>query len=132
MPGGLHPYAHADSFFLQLAVELLSLPTAVCQPPLSALSSFRIDPCDLLYARVIIATYNQHVRPHSPEPLVLALPSVLRSDEADDFMKSQLPLAAEPVRGLHQRDQAGGSNRTDARNLAQRFHRCKTITNVFQ
>src|SRR5205807_9629365 len=30
VPGGLHPYAHADSFFLQLAVELLSLPTAVC------------------------------------------------------------------------------------------------------
>src|ERR1022692_4113217 len=33
----------------------------------------------------------------------------------------QLPLAAEPVRGLHQRDQAGGSNRTDAGNLAQQF-----------
>jgi hypothetical protein len=34
-----------------------------------------------------------------------------------------LPLAAEPVRGLHQRDQAGGSNRTDAGNLAQQFRR---------
>src|ERR1039458_2621691 len=33
----------------------------------------------------------------------------------------QLPLAAEPVRGLHQRDQAGGPNRTDAGNLAQQF-----------
>src|SRR6266700_6541718 len=33
----------------------------------------------------------------------------------------ELPLAAEPVRGLHQRDQAGGSNRTDAGNLAQQF-----------
>src|ERR1700686_3394096 len=31
----------------------------------------------------------------------------------------ELPLAAEPLRGLHQRDQAGGSNRTDAGNLAQ-------------
>src|SRR2546427_9375638 len=31
----------------------------------------------------------------------------------------QLPLASEPVRGLDQRDQAGGSNRTDAGNLAQ-------------
>src|SRR5437879_12284301 len=46
VPGGLHPYAHADSFFLQLAVELLSLPTAVCSPPLSALSSFSINPCN--------------------------------------------------------------------------------------
>src|SRR5260370_37898506 len=35
----------------------------------------------------------------------------------------ELPLAAEPVRGLHQRDQAGGSNRTDAGNLAQQFRR---------
>src|SRR6266478_2576822 len=33
----------------------------------------------------------------------------------------ELPLAAEPVRGLHQRDQAGGANRTDAGNLAQQF-----------
>jgi hypothetical protein len=32
-----------------------------------------------------------------------------------------LPLAAKPVRGLHQPDQAGGSNRTDAGNLTQQF-----------
>ena len=35
----------------------------------------------------------------------------------------ELPLAAKPVRGLHQRDQAGGSNRTDAGDLAQQFRR---------
>src|SRR6266699_6832345 len=35
----------------------------------------------------------------------------------------QLPLAAEPMRGLDERDQAGGPNRTDAGNLAQQF-RC--------
>src|SRR5258708_14420660 len=35
----------------------------------------------------------------------------------------QLTLAAKPVRSLHQRDQAGGSNRTDAGNLAQQFRR---------
>src|ERR1700737_193514 len=33
----------------------------------------------------------------------------------------ELSLAAEPVRGLHQRDQTGGANRTDAGNLAQQF-----------
>src|SRR3984893_4431096 len=33
----------------------------------------------------------------------------------------ELPLAAKPVRGLHQPDQTGGSNRTDAGNLAQQF-----------
>ena len=33
----------------------------------------------------------------------------------------ELPLAAEAVRRLHQCKQAGGPNRTDARNLAQQF-----------
>ena len=33
----------------------------------------------------------------------------------------QLPLAAKPVRSLHQRNQSRGSNRTDAGNLAQQF-----------
>jgi hypothetical protein len=33
----------------------------------------------------------------------------------------QLALAPEPVRGLHQRQQAGGPNWTDARNLPQQF-----------
>ena len=37
----------------------------------------------------------------------------------------QLSLASEPVRGLHQRDQVGCSNRTDAGNLAQQL-RCLT------
>jgi len=35
----------------------------------------------------------------------------------------QLPLAAKPVRGLHQRNQTGRSHRTDAGYLAQQF-RC--------
>src|ERR1039457_6233741 len=35
----------------------------------------------------------------------------------------QLPLAAEPVRGLHQCDQAGGPNRTDAGNLDRKSTR---------
>src|SRR5207245_7746543 len=40
---------------------------------------------------------------------------------AEATVGPELPLAAEPVRGLHQCDQAGGSNRTDAGNLAQQF-----------
>src|SRR5208283_40315 len=69
VPRGLHPHPHADSLFLQLAIELFGLPTAVCQPPPFALSSFRIHPGDLLHARVIIAAYNQHVRPPSSRAL---------------------------------------------------------------
>src|SRR2546430_2466143 len=34
----------------------------------------------------------------------------------------ELPLAAEPLRGLHQCHQASGSNRADAGDLAQEFH----------
>src|ERR1700693_3094691 len=48
--------------------------------------------------------------------------SVLRTVvglNAQPTIGPQLPLAAEPVRGLHQRDQAGGSNRTDAGNLTE-------------
>jgi hypothetical protein len=33
----------------------------------------------------------------------------------------ELPLATEPVRGLHQCNQAGGANRADAGDLAQQF-----------
>ena len=33
----------------------------------------------------------------------------------------ELPFATEAMRRLHQRDQAGGSDRTDAGNLAQQF-----------
>ena len=50
--------------------------------------------------------------------------SVLRTVvglNAQPTIGPELPLAAEPVRGLHQRDQAGGSNRTDAGNLTQQF-----------
>src|SRR6202790_4275783 len=35
----------------------------------------------------------------------------------------ELPLAAEPVRGLHQRNQSRCPNRTDAENPAQQFRR---------
>jgi len=37
---------------------------------------------------------------------------------AQATVSPQLSLATEPVRGLYQRDQTGGSYRTDARNLA--------------
>jgi hypothetical protein len=41
---------------------------------------------------------------------------------AQATISPQLPFATEPVRGLHQCQQAGGTNRTDAGNLAQQFH----------
>src|SRR6266581_8879530 len=50
--------------------------------------------------------------------------SVLRTVvrlHAQPTIGPQLPLAAEPVRGLHQRNQSRRPNRTDAGNLAQQF-----------
>src|SRR5712664_3831659 len=61
MPGGLHPHAHADSSLLQFSVELLGFTIAVIQLPFSALPSFLIHKSDLLKARMIIHTYNDHV-----------------------------------------------------------------------
>src|ERR1700758_2049815 len=40
---------------------------------------------------------------------------------AQSTVGPQLSLATEPVRGLHQRNQAGCPNRTDAGNLTQQF-----------
>ena len=40
---------------------------------------------------------------------------------AQSTIGPELSLATKPVRSLHQREQAGGPNRTDAGNLAQQF-----------
>jgi len=56
-----------------------------------------------------------HLSGHVP-----VLRTVARLDR-QSAVGPQLPLGAEPVRGLHQRDQQSGSNRTDRRNLAQYF-----------
>jgi hypothetical protein len=62
---GFHPYPHTLLF--ALAIELLGF-FAVRQPLFSALPSFRVDKSNLLEARMIITTYNQHVRLLSSEP----------------------------------------------------------------
>jgi len=52
--------------------------------------------------------------------------SVLRTVvglNAQPAVGPELPLAAEPVRGLHQRNQSRRPNRTDAGNLTQQFRR---------
>ena len=42
-------------------------------------SGFRIHECNLLEARMIVATYNQHVRLLSPSPLVVSASKVYSS-----------------------------------------------------
>ena len=70
------PFPHAP-FVLERAVKLLRL-FAVSQSPFPALACFCIHKCNLLKARMIVTTYNQHVRLLSSEPLVgLRLQSLL-------------------------------------------------------
>jgi len=67
MPTGFHPNPHFFSAHLELAVELLRF-LAVPQFPLVPFTTVRIDKRNLLEARVIVTTYNDHVRLLSPEP----------------------------------------------------------------
>src|SRR5437016_6304644 len=59
MPTGFHPNPHFFSAHLELAVELLRF-LAVPQFPLVPFTTVRIDKRNLLEARVIVTTYNDH------------------------------------------------------------------------
>jgi hypothetical protein len=61
MPTGFHPHAHLHSLGRQIAVELLRF-LAVLQSLLLQFSRVRIHKRNLLEARMVIATYNPHVR----------------------------------------------------------------------
>src|SRR6266581_504728 len=78
-PTGFHPNPHFFSAHLELAVELLRF-LAVSQFPFVPLTRVRIDKRNLLEARVIVTTYNDHVRLLSPEPW-LAPPKFTRAWE---------------------------------------------------
>ena len=56
-------------------------------------------------------------------PLHVAILRTVAGLDAQPTIGPELPLATEAMRGLHQRNQTGGSNRTDAGNLAQQFRR---------
>src|SRR6516225_9569004 len=56
-----HPHSHADSCLPQIAVELLCFSVTVLESPLTELPRLRIHERNLLNARVVITTYNQHI-----------------------------------------------------------------------
>ena len=70
-----------DSFLLQLTVKPFGFSIAVHQPLLATFPSLRVRPGDLLYAWVIVATYNKHLGSFPPEPLVVALPNLFGTGE---------------------------------------------------
>src|SRR5947209_19306377 len=87
MPSGFHPGTHFFSAHLELAVELLRF-LAVPQFPFVPFTSVRIDKRNLLEARVIVTTYNDHVRLLSPEPWLVSATKVYSGMGADIVMES--------------------------------------------
>src|ERR1700693_3931512 len=67
LPAGFHPHAHFHSLGRELTVELLRC-LRMLQSPLLQFPSFGIHKSNLLKARVIICSYNDHVRLLSPGP----------------------------------------------------------------
>src|SRR5258706_10625949 len=62
---GFHPDTHLSC--LERPVKLLGF-LAVSQSPFVGLAGFCVHKCNLLKARMIVTTYNQHVRLLSSEP----------------------------------------------------------------
>src|SRR2546430_17145780 len=87
MPTGFHPNPHFFSAHLELAVELLRF-LAVPQFPFVQFPRVRIDKRNLLEARVIVTTYNDHVRLLSPEPWLVSATKVYSGVGADIVMES--------------------------------------------
>jgi hypothetical protein len=87
----LHPHSHADSCLLQIAVELLCFSLSVFESPLTEFSHLRVHKRNFLNARVVIATYNQHIGSFL---LGLGLVDTTKSTQvqgADIVMKSLAP-----------------------------------------
>ena len=81
MPTGFHPHAHLHSLGREITVELLRF-LAVLQSPLLQFPSVGIHKRNLLEGRVVIASYNHHVRLLSPEPVGwFAPPKLTRASE---------------------------------------------------
>src|SRR5438309_2320089 len=87
MPTGFHPNPSFFSPHLELAVELLRF-LAVPQFPFVQFPRVRIDKRNLLEARVIVTTYNDHVRLLSPEPWLVSATKVYSGMGADIVMES--------------------------------------------
>src|SRR5512140_236392 len=88
MSAGFHPHPHAQASLLQLTVKLFGF-FPVNQAPFPKLTGLHIDGGNLLAARMIVTTYNQHVRLLSSEPFGwFAPPKSTRAWEPTLFMES--------------------------------------------
>src|SRR6202022_1834607 len=97
MPTGFHPHAHLLSLGRHTTVELLRC-LGMVQSPLLQFSGFGIHKSNLLKGRVVICSYNDHVRLLSPGPFGwLAPPKFTRVQGADIVMESITLIGASSI-----------------------------------
>src|SRR5882762_10889232 len=87
MPTGFHPHAHFHSNRGKIAVELLRF-LAVLQSSLLQFPCVGIHKRNLLEARMVVTTYNPHVRLLSPGPWLVGTTKVYPGVGADIVMES--------------------------------------------
>src|ERR1700674_1626652 len=89
MPARFHAHTNLHPLCRQITVKLLRF-LAVLQSPLLQFPGLGIDKSNLLKARVIIASYNDHVRLLSPERSLVGLVAtkVYSGTGADIVMES--------------------------------------------
>jgi hypothetical protein len=87
MPTGFHSHSRFHSLGRQFAVELLRF-LRVLQSPFLQFPGFGIHKCNLLETRVVIASYNPHVRLLSPGPWLVGTTKVYPGVGADIVMES--------------------------------------------
>src|ERR1700681_3489526 len=94
MPARFHSHTHLHLLCRQVTVEFLRF-LAVLQSPLLQFPGLGIYKSNLLKARVIIASYNDHVRlPLSRAPPVAPVPLPATTSSCSAVLRSAPPLAA--------------------------------------
>src|SRR5580700_11125565 len=95
MPARFHSHTNLHSLCRQITVKLLRF-LAVLQSPLLQFPGLGIYKSNLLKARVIIASYNDHVRLLSPERSWLVATKVYSGTGADIVMESMSLIDPRP------------------------------------
>src|ERR1019366_6812935 len=87
VPTRFHPQTHAHSLRREIAIKLFRF-LAVLQSPLLQFPGFGIHKRNLLEPRVVVTTYNHHVRLLSPGPWLVGTTKVYSGVGADIVMES--------------------------------------------
>ena len=88
VPAGFHPHSHGYISLLEFLVKLFGL-FAMTEPPFTQFTRVSVHESNLLEARMIVTTYNEHVRLLSSEPFGwFAPPKSTRAWEPTLFMES--------------------------------------------